>query len=90
MIPQKSNSLTTFKISVLVLGLLLISLPVQAEEQKDGIRKEYNSAGKLKTEWNYLNGKLEGISKDYDNNQQIKHEWRYHEGKLEGVSKRYY
>lgn len=56
----------------------------------DGIVKEYYESGKLKSEWNYKNGKLEGICKTYYESGELMFKYNYKEGKQDGITRSYY
>lgn len=71
----------------------------EGKEVANGILKEYYDdkklllvfriKGKLKTEWNYKNGKRSGISKGYNENGNLRCEWNFVNDKLEGKTKYY-
>ena len=56
----------------------------------DGIIKEYYESGKLKTEWNYKNGKLKGICKTYYESGELMFRYNYKDGERDGVTRSYY
>ncbi|MFC1479943.1 toxin-antitoxin system YwqK family antitoxin [Candidatus Omnitrophota bacterium] len=84
----------TFILSLLALTMLLLVAPVGfSESEKDGIRKEYNDDGKLKSETTYENGKKNGPFKlySYEKGKQYVHEeGTYKDGEKEGIKKSYY
>lgn len=52
--------------------------------------KGYYDDGKIKSEANYKDGKLDGLILEYNKNGNLKQEWSYKAGKLDGLSKWYY
>ena len=56
----------------------------------DGVTKEYEANGKLKSEETYKNNVKEGISKEYYESGKLKVERNMKNGKEEGIAKMYY
>ncbi len=57
---------------------------------REGIWKFYHPNGKLESESNYLNGKLQGLYKSYFENGVLEREVNYLNGQWEGLCKFYY
>jgi antitoxin component YwqK of YwqJK toxin-antitoxin module len=60
------------------------------QEPFTGVVRESGKNGKLQTEKNYKNGRLDGITKIYYENGEINKEENYLDNKLDGVIKSYY
>ncbi len=83
---QRASTHPSISLIVLLLATILI-LPSFASAE---IKKEYYPSGKLKSEVNYKNGKLEGIFMDYYKHGKLKYEANYKNGKEEGIARGYY
>jgi len=75
------------KVLLMLLVVLALSNPVLSSAE---VKKEFYPSGKLKSEQNYINGKLEGIGKGYYESGKLQWEEIYKNGELEGIAKGYY
>ena len=75
------------KFFLVITIVLVFSAPVLSFAEA---KKEFYPSGKLKSEQNYISGKLEGIGKGYYESGKLQWEETYKNGKLEGIAKGYY
>ena len=82
----KTSARPSISLILFLLATILI-LPSFASAE---VKKEYYPSGKLKSEVNVVDGKVEGLAKMYYENGNLKAEENYINGKYEGISKTYY
>ena len=70
------------KVLLMLLVVLVLSNPVLSSAE---VKKEFYPDGKLKSETNYENGKLEGIAKIYYENGQLRGKGNFRNGVKEGL-----
>ncbi len=75
------------KVLLIITIVLVLINPVLSFAE---VKKEFYPSGKLKSEQNYINGKLEGIGKGYYESGKLQWEETYKNGKLEGIAKGYF
>ncbi len=75
------------KVLLMLLLFLVLSNPVLSSAE---VKKEFYPNGKLKSETNYKNGKLEGVATIYYKNGQLLDEETYKNGEAEGIRRVYY
>ena len=61
-----------------------------SNDNQDNITKTYHENGKLKSEVNLKDGKVEGLGKSYHENGKLQSEGNYKDGKREGLFKTYF
>tara|TARA_Y100000031_G_C8111403_1_gene333660 strand:+ start:104 stop:565 length:462 start_codon:yes stop_codon:yes gene_type:complete len=83
---QRASTRPSISLFVLLLATILINPSFSFGE----VKKEFYPSGKLKSEQNYINGKLEGTGKGYYERGKLQWEETYKNGKLEGIAKGYY
>ena len=70
-----------------LIGVLFLSIPELCFAE---VKKEFYPSGKLKTEQNYINEKLDGTGKGYYESGKLEWEENYKNGKLDGIARGYY
>jgi len=75
------------KVLLIILIVLVIGSPDLSFAE---VKKEFYPSGKLKSEQNYINDKLEGIGKGYYESGKLQWEENYKNGKIEGIAKGYF
>ncbi len=75
------------KVLLITLIVLVLSSPVLSFAE---VKKEFYPSGKLKSEQNYINDKLEGTGKGYYESGKLQWEENYKNGKIEGIARGYH
>ena len=86
----KSTQRTSSRLRLPLILFLLATILINPSFSFGEVKKEFYPSGKLKSEQNYISGKLEGIGKGYYESGKLQWEETYKNGKLEGIAKGYY